>query len=492
MIEKKKTVNVLKTMSVLASVRVVTIISSLIKNKVISIFLGTEGVGLFGVLQNFQSLSSAFFGFGVSKSSVRDISFSKSSNNSNVEVSKMAKTAFYLTLLLSLVGNVIIILFSNELSELTFDSNKYSIYIKVMSLSIFFNILFNGQQAIIQGLREVKILAKSAALSAFIGVLISVPLYFFFKLDGVIYAFICSSLISFLVSKRYSKKLNLTEVNLKLSEFVVNSKNMLVLGGSLMIVSVMVSLYGFVLKSYLVKVGGLEVVGVYQSGYQILGGYFGLIFTSIALDYFPRISEVANDNIKINQEVDIQSKASLVLIAPLVVVIVFASDWIVQFLYSKEFLKTSSYLLYGSFGITFLPLGQILGMVFLAKNNTRIYLIMVFALQILFFVNSIVLYQYYDVKGLGMAFSLNMFLNMLFPWLINKKIYNIKLSKDLKRIMFQVLLFTTCSVLIVNFVEETLLKYVIGGVVFFTSLFYTIQEMKRSLDLSLLSFFKKK
>lgn len=52
-------------------------------------------------------------------------------------------------------------------------------------------------------------------------------------------------------------------------------------------------LSSYIFMAYLNNVGGDDTVGFYQSGFTLVNRYLGLIFTAIAMEYFPRLSSVS-------------------------------------------------------------------------------------------------------------------------------------------------------------------------------------------------------
>jgi PST family polysaccharide transporter len=49
-------------------------------------------------------------------------------------------------------------------------------------------------------------------------------------------------------------------------------------------------------------VRGLEV-GFYTAGFTLLNSYVGIIFTVMSTDYFPRLSSISDDNVKVRASV---------------------------------------------------------------------------------------------------------------------------------------------------------------------------------------------
>jgi PST family polysaccharide transporter len=162
------------------------------------------------------------------------------------------------------------------------------------------------------------------------------------------------------LSTIYLKKLGLRNIKLSAVVFKEESKDMIRLGVSMMFVSLLVALSAFILRAYITKINGIEDVGYFQAGFQIVSGYFGMIFSTLTLDLFPRLSAINKDDIKLEKEMNRQIIVGLVLLLPLIVVLIFFMPFLVTVLYSSDFLSSVDYVRYAIFGVIFFLPGQAL------------------------------------------------------------------------------------------------------------------------------------
>ena len=63
--------SILKATTLFASVKIVTILVNLVKNKVVAILLGSSGLGLLGIFTSAVTLVNSISDLGLSKSSVK-------------------------------------------------------------------------------------------------------------------------------------------------------------------------------------------------------------------------------------------------------------------------------------------------------------------------------------------------------------------------------------------------------------------------------------
>ena len=129
-----------------------------------------------------------------------------------------------LGLLTGILGALTTIIFSNYLSIFSFGNSDKTIAIILISVSILFKQLTSSKNAIFQGMAKLNFLAKSNLYGNIFGLIITLPLFFIFKIDAIVPAIIVTSLISFIVSVYYFKKLNIEKSSIKLNEILIKLK----------------------------------------------------------------------------------------------------------------------------------------------------------------------------------------------------------------------------------------------------------------------------
>jgi len=103
----------------------VYILSGIIKTKVIAIFLGPSGVGLFGLFQSILSTTGTISGMGLGTSGVRQIAEARAGASSD-SLGVTAAALWWASFLLGLLGAIVVILFRAPLAELSMGSADLS------------------------------------------------------------------------------------------------------------------------------------------------------------------------------------------------------------------------------------------------------------------------------------------------------------------------------------------------------------------------------
>ena len=118
--KSKLTNGVLKALTIFGGVQVISIICSVIRTKLIAIWIGAAGVGLFGIYNSAIELLNVIFNLGLRDSAVRDIAASKESS-----ISKLIIIVRRWALILGIIGAIITVILSPLLSNITFNDNEH-------------------------------------------------------------------------------------------------------------------------------------------------------------------------------------------------------------------------------------------------------------------------------------------------------------------------------------------------------------------------------
>lgn len=153
--------------------------------KMMALLLGPAGLGLLSLYSSIVMLTQTFAGMGVNSSGVRQIA---AANGSHKE-ERIALTTVVLlrtSIMLGLFGALILVLFSKQISMVTFGTREHASAVSVLAIAVFLTLIGAGQSALSQGLRRITDLAKTSVIGVFLGTLLSFPVVYFLRDRGVI------------------------------------------------------------------------------------------------------------------------------------------------------------------------------------------------------------------------------------------------------------------------------------------------------------------
>ena len=183
--EKHTYGQILKSSALIGGSSVVNIAIGIVRTKAMAVLLGPAGFGLMGVYGSIANLAQSIAGMGINSSGVRQIAEAVGSG----ETERIARTAVVLrrtSILLGVLGALLLVVFSRQVSTLTFGDDQHAAAVALLSLAVFFSLVSGGQGALIQGMRRISDLARMGVLGTFFGTVISIPLVYFFREKGVV------------------------------------------------------------------------------------------------------------------------------------------------------------------------------------------------------------------------------------------------------------------------------------------------------------------
>jgi len=482
--------NIFKSTFLFGFVQIFNILTKVLLNKAAAVFLGSEGIGLIGILQSISEMLKTFFGLGISQSAVRDISKANTDEDKK-EFSTVITTTHKVISVTAIIGFVFTILFSSLLSKWSFGDESYGYAFILLSLVILLNILVDGQLGILKGMRQLRALAKATIFGSFFGLFFGVPFYYFLKNDGIVPTLLIVAISSIIFSTYYVKKIDYEKVNLSLKETFYKSSNMIKMGIALMFVTFTGMISEYIIKIYISNSTDLSTVGIYQAGLTIVSGYFSIVIIAMMTDYYPRISGVHDNNDKLKEELNRQVKVGLILITPLIVIFMFVMHIFVELLYSKEFLYSVDYMRYAIFWTLIIVVSNPIDMILIAKQNTKVFLVVTLFYRIIGTILSIYCFYTYELSGLGVAMLLMAIIHIILMQSIMYKLYSIVIdSKSLKIFIVSIVL-TVCSFFLSD-MNNIYLKYLSGLIIVLVTFLYSLKQFNEVTNLNLLDFFKSK
>ena len=285
--------SIFKATSLFGGVQVFNIIITVIRAKVVAILLGTEGMGLNGLFLNTTALIQNITGLGLNQSAIKNIAQANASNNKE-EVAKVISVFRKLIWFTALLSLAVAILMGNQLSLWVFGSAEHTWSFRILGITFIFGAITAGTFTVLQGLRKIKYLAAANILGSFFALVVSIPLYYYYGIQGVVPALVAAAFVSLLVSRYYRRKIDITAAAITYKEAFIQGSDMIKLGLVLASTTFLASGVKFAISAFITRTGSLSDLGLYNAGIAITMGYTGLIFTAMTQDYFPRLTEAVH------------------------------------------------------------------------------------------------------------------------------------------------------------------------------------------------------
>ena len=154
---------VLRAMSMFGGVQALSIICSIIRTKLVAIWIGPAGIGLFGLYNTAIDMINNIANLGIRSSSIRDISVANS-KGSRKHIAEVIAVVRRWTWALGIIAAFVTLIASPLLSMWTFGDNNHTLGFIALSATIMFAAVVNCEQSILQGTGKLKRLAKTPKL----------------------------------------------------------------------------------------------------------------------------------------------------------------------------------------------------------------------------------------------------------------------------------------------------------------------------------------
>lgn len=471
--------SVAKGTALMGGVQVFNILINVIKGKLVAMFLGPAGMGVVSLLTSSTNVVQQFSCLGLNLAIVKEIASTDSKQKREVVIAVVRR----LLLLTALLGGLLTALLSPYLSVWSFGDKSYTFHFVFLGIMVFFMTLSNGEGSILQGAHTIKRLAYSSLVGSTVGLLVGVPLYYFYGQDGIVPAMIALTLATFAFYRYHSYK-EFGRIRLKVmwKEQTPLIKSMIAFGFISMISALLGTFANYGVNAYVRYHGALHDVGLFQAANSITNQYVGLVFTAMSVDYFPRLSAVSNDNKKVGEAVNLQAEIVLLVVAPIVMLMILVAPLLIKVLLTGEFMSLGPVIRVMAVGIFLKAISFPMGYISFAKGDKKTFFwlegvwgnVLTLSLNILF-------YYFWGLIGLGISMVCIYSIVMGVYFVATNKLYGYKLDRTvlmLISILGGMIALCYCASLISNI----LISYVVMGFIFVLASAYSMKELNKRMD----------
>lgn len=444
---------VLNAICLFGGTQVLTILCSVIRVKLVAIWIGAAGVGLFGIYNAALTLIAQIFMLGMRSSSVKEIA---SSSDTPSHQALVIKSVIRWSWLLGVAGGIATMLAAPKLSLWSFGDTAHTVGFRTLSAAVVLTCVTGAQLAIMQGRGKLRRLAKASMWGAVAGLIVSVPMFYFWRIDSVVPSFIAYAAAATIAAVIFREpRHELPSVNAGWKETFLTGRNFIVLGTFITLSEVLNQLSGYIFISWLNNEAGAETTGYFQSGYTIINRYAGLIFTAIGMELYPRLATVAGSPMRTATFVSHEIRIILLLVIPIVAVMIVAAPLIVTLLYSSEFSSIVPYIETAAPGTVFRAVSWIMAYVILARGDGIIYMVTELSSAALAVGLQILGYSIGGLTGLGIAYTIWYICYTIIIAIVYFRRYRLRLGRQIPHLIAWGVIATTAVLLTIVIAGQT-------------------------------------
>ena len=418
----------MKAMGLFGGVQIMGILCSIVRTKLVALWIGPVGIGLFGLFNNALEMISTGTNLGIRSSSVRDISQAMASHNQNL-VARIITVVRRWSIWLGLAGALLTLSLAPALSQLTFGNSTHIWGFVTLSIAVLLGAITNGEYAVLQGTARLKRLASVTLWGTITGLVISIPLFYLLRERSILPSIIAYAAALAIFAWLFRNR-EYANTPISRHETFDMGKGFVKLGIYMTLGNFASILASYAFNAWLNVNAGTEAVGFYQAGYTLINKYTGLILTALGMEYYPRLAKVADSRLRLRAFVSQEVNVALAVMSPVVALFILLREVVVWILYTPEFNVILTFVSWGMIGTVLRTLSWCMAFTILAKGDGKMYLWTEVASAIINLVLNIVFYRWWGITGLGIAFLVSYLLYSLIVAGVYFKVYRLSLSRS--------------------------------------------------------------
>ncbi len=470
--------HVLKYTGLFGGVQGITMLFSLVRNKLAALLLGPEGIALINIFNNVMKLINESTNFGVSFSAVKHIAELGDDESKSEEAIHYISIVRTWSLVTGLFGALITLALSPVISYITFESYEYTTDFALLSPMAVALALSGGELAILKGLKKLKRVALTSIIAALATLIICIPLYWSMGLKGVALSLVLSSIAALATQLYFSCKVVSWQTSIFSRKSYIEGIPMIKLGLGYIVAGIFGQGAEYIIRAMMIRFGDLADVGLYNSGYMMAVAYTSVVFIAIEADYFPRLSaakcSLARQNFTVNQQIEV----CVLLIAPCLILFVSAMPLIVQILFSNKFIEAVPMATCATMYMFFKALTLPAAYLSLAHGDSKVYMATELIYDIFIALAIPFAYIYWGLTGTGVALAVAGALDMTMIHLLYHHRY--KFSFSFRLIHFYLLQFVLLTTVIYTSITVCgTLKWVVNIIAFLISAFLSLRILSK-------------
>ncbi|EFC71045.1 oligosaccharide flippase family protein [Prevotella sp. oral taxon 299] len=480
---KKETNNsyshILKYTSIFGGVQGLVILIGMVRNKLIALLLGPQGMGLMALFNSTVRLISDTTGLGLGMSAVRELSRLYDEEH-HEELKSRIELIRSWSLITACLGFVLCVVLSPLINHYTFSWGNHTLHFMLLAPIIALTALSAGELSILKATRKLRRLAEISIYGVLCALATSVPLYYIFGESAIVPSLIIIALSQFIITITYSFHYYPYRVHFD-SDTFSEAKPMLRLGISFLGAGIMGSGSDFIVRSFLNYEGSLDDVGLYNAGYMITMTYAGVIFSAMETDYFPRLSSVNNNVEERNLLVNRQLEVSLLLISPLLILLMSTLPIALPLLYSDAFLAVLPMVKVAIFAMFMRSLELPVAYITLSRGDSKAFFLLETTYYLLFIMMFWLGYKYAYLFGVGLGLVVTGLLFNIILYAFAYQKYSFCISKRML-LYLAIQLSLAGLVYFVSSNSNTLLSWSIQGASIVTSSCFSFYILRNSIS----------
>lgn len=391
--------------------------------KLVSFYLGAEGLGRLGHFMSLLTILSILAGGGILNGIIKYVAEYR---NHPFKLVCFVSAAVSYSLIFSIVLFGLGVIFSQPIAEIIFGDTKFYPYIIALALAQVGFAFTNLMIGVGNGLGQNHIYAKIQIIGSLLALPLCWALVANWRLEGAILGLICSLLVAVFPALFYAFKAKLSrlvKVSVRPDE---NFKKLFHFTLMLLASAIAFPVVEILIRQHLIVTSGYQEAGVWQAATRLSSAYTGLFSVFLAYWFMPIVSA---------EESWLRIRKKAMCVMPVVMFVFFCGalvlyfwrDFFIVLLLSSDFIRLEGIIHYQLVGDFFKISAYVLGFIAVAKGATKLYIGAEFLQSLMFLLFAMCLEELYSgAEGVMIAYSVTYFfyfsVSLAVFWMVTRRV----------------------------------------------------------------------
>lgn len=378
----------------------INLVTKLITNKIVAVYLSTEGMFLLGQLKDFLKVSHVISNLGTVNGTIK---YTAQYHHDETQFKAILGTSFKIHFYFSVIVLFVLLMFNESLSYYLFKNTDYANFLIVLGFSIVSVSIQTLFLSILNGLGRVKVYVLINVISAILGAIIMVFLILNFDIKGALYAFAINQFLAFLITVIILLIYKPFQLTLLFSSFNLNQFKKLS-KYSIMAIAAPICLISatYFVRNFLSHEFDQSHAGSWEGMWRISAMYLLFLTTTFKFYLIPAFSNLQASELR--TEVFKVWKFMFPIIVLITLSVYVLRDFVVNTLLDEKFYLISILIGWQLLGDIIKINAWVLGNILIAKAKTNIFVLFQIEWALVFSALSYVFVLHFGFIGVGIAY----------------------------------------------------------------------------------------
>lgn len=396
----------------------IRMLSALVINKAIAIYIGPSGLAIIGQFQNFSNLVMTAAQGGINSGVTK---YTSEYGKDDERISILFSTASKINFFTSLVVGSGILIFSEQLSMSILKTQQYKYIFIIFGFTIILFVINKLLLSILNGLGEIKTWVVINIIQSLYGLVFTSLLIFFFGLDGALIALVTNQSVVLLIVLWMLRK----HTFIKLEKFkhkfnVLEAKKLAGFAAMAFTSALTIPVSHLIIRNYIGETLSWDDAGFWQAMWYISGMYLTVVTTSLSIYYLPKLSSIS-DKAELKKEIWQGYKFIMPIVILSSITVYLLKDFIIWILFTEDFTPMRELFLWQLIGDVFKIAALLMAYLMHAKAMTKTYISTEIAFSISFVLLSIWFINQFGLIGMSYSFAVNYAIYFVVMFIVTKK-----------------------------------------------------------------------